>query len=192
MKPFEHRSRGIAGECDTEPSGALWEQAKAILGAKAKAKAERQAKRDAEPVPNWRCYPKLFIIGKNIDHLGNWLGGKLPPCYVCGGNLPPREHHICDGYKAKFVEHTPERKERWEAQREEIRETRRAGRGVFCSECGALLEDPEDAQWHFEDHEGRPERKHYAVDGEHDGDLDGYDDEPEQDYCDEDDGYDCD
>src|ERR1700752_4620241 len=42
---------------------------------------------------------------------------------------------------------------------DEIRETRRAGRGVFCSECGVLLEDPEeDAQWHFEDHEGRPER----------------------------------
>jgi hypothetical protein len=76
---------------------------------------------------------------------------------------------------------------------DEIRETRRAGRGVFCSECGVLLEDPEeDAQWHFEDHEGRPERNHYAVDGEHDGDLDGYDDEPEEDYCDEDDGYDCD
>ena len=55
------------------------------------------------------------------------------------------------------------------------------------------MDDPEDAQWHWEDHEGKPERRHYAVDGEHDGDLDGYDDVPEEDHCEgDDDGYDCD
>lgn len=88
------------------------------------------------------------------------------------------------------MEHTPERKERWEGKREEIRESR--PRGVYCSECNELLDCPEDAQWHFEDHGGKPERNHYALDGEPDGDLDGYDDEPEDDYCEDDDGYDCD
>lgn len=41
--------------------------------------------------------------------------------------------------------------------------------------------------------EGKPEREHDAVDGEPDGDMEGYEDEPEEDYCEgDDDGYDCD
>jgi hypothetical protein len=44
----------------------------------------------------------------------------------------------------------------------------------------------EDAEWHWNDHEGRPEREHQAVNGDED-DLSGYEDEPEDDYC-EDDG----
>jgi hypothetical protein len=186
MNHWEHKTVGVAGECDTVPSGAIWEQAKAILAAKAKAKAARQAKRDATPVPNTICYAQSAFK--------NWKpGDKVPACKVCGGLLHPTENHVCDGYKAKYVEHTPERKERWEAEREEIRETRRLGRGVFCTECGDLLADPDEAQWHFEDHGGKPEREHYALDGEPDGDLDGYEDEPEEDYCEgDDDGYDCD
>lgn len=188
----DHRAKGTAGECDTKPSGSLYEQAKAILAEKAKAKAERQAKRDAEPVPNWRCYPTVFKVGVNIDETGRWLGGRLPRCKVCEANLHPGENHKCDGFKPKFKEHTKEAHERWEAKREEIRESRRALRGVFCSECDELMEDPSDAEWHFEDHGGKPCRNHYAIDGEPDGDLDGYEDEPEEDWCDEDDGDDCD
>ena len=161
------------------------EQAKAILAAKAKTKADRQAKRDAKPVPK----PSVTPSRRKNSNPGDQA---LPPAR-CVVVCSPNRNHVCDGYKAKYVEHTPERKERWEAQREEIRETRRAGRGVYCSECDDLMEDPDEAQWHLEDHGGRPERDHYAVDGEHDGDLDGYDDEPEEDYCEgDDDGYDCD
>lgn len=101
--------------------------------------------------------------------------------------------HVCEGYKPQFVDHTPERKERWEAEREETRESRRQLKAVTCSVCGEILECPEDAEWHWEQHEGKPEREHYAIDGEPDGDLDGYEDEPEEDYCEgHDDGYDCD
>jgi hypothetical protein len=154
------------------------------------ARAERRAN---TPVPNWIAYKDIvFKVGVNVDETGRWLGGKLPPCKVCGGILPPREHHICSGFEPKFVEHTPERKERWEAKREEIRESR-LKRPPTCSVCGEEMEDIEDGQWHWEQHEGKPEREHYAVDGEHDGDLDGYEDEPEEDWCDEDDGDpDCD
>jgi hypothetical protein len=154
---------------------------------------ERALARAAAPVPNYICYPAAF---KDYDpKTGRWKGGsrRLPTCHVCGDNLPPMENHVCAGFTPKYVERTEETKQRWEAKREEIRETRRAQRGVFCTECGDLLEDPEHAQWHFEDHGGKPYREHYAVDGEPDGDLDGYEDEPEEDYCEgDDDGYDCD
>lgn len=160
--------------------------AKKLLKEREEARKERRI-RDAErPVPNRICYAETAFK--------NWKpGDKVPPCKKCGGLLHPGENHKCDGFQAKYYEHTPERKERWEAKREEIRETRSLGRGVFCSECGDLLEDPEDGQWHAEDHGGKAQRNHYAVDGEPDGDLDGYDDEPEKDYCEgDDDGYDCD
>ena len=155
---------------------------------------ERAAARAATPVPNWICYQNiLFFVGKNVDEKGNWLGGLLPPCKRCGERIHPKDNHVCPGFTPKYVERTEETEQRWEAKREEIRETRRAQRGVFCTECGDLLEDPEDAQWHYEDHGGKPYREHYAVDGEPDGDLDGYEDEPEEDYCEgDDDGYDCD
>lgn len=188
------RATGVVGIEPSEPTGALYLEAKARLKAKADRAAARKAARDSQPVPNWIAYQHvLFFVGKNVDHNGNWLGGRLPTCKVCGGNLPPREHHVCSGFTPKYAERTEETKQRWEAKREEIRETRRAQRGVFCTECGDLLEDPENAQWHFEDHGGKPYREHYALDGEPDGDLEGYDDEPEEDYCEgDDDGYDCD
>lgn len=166
--------------------------AKKLLKAKEDARKERSIRDTERPVPNRIAYADTAFK--------DWKpGDKIPPCLRCGALLHRNEHHVCpvkegtEEFKPKFVEHTPERKERWETQREEIRETRRAGRGVFCSECGELMEDPETGQWHAEDHGGRPEKRHYAVDGEHDGDLDGYDDEPEEDYCEgDDDGYVCD
>lgn len=44
----------------------------------------------------------IFVVGENIDEHGNWLGGQLPKCRVCQGLLPPREHHVCDGYHPKY------------------------------------------------------------------------------------------
>jgi hypothetical protein len=190
MKP--QRAKGVVTYRSPENPNIL--AAKQLQKQKQEEAAARRAARYSQPVPNWIAYKDIvFKVGVNVDETGRWLGGKLPPCKVCGGILPPREHHVCSSFQPKFVEYTPERKERWEAKREEIREARRLNRGVFCSECGDLLECPEDAQWHFEDHGGKPYREHYALDGEHDGDLDGYEDEPEEDYCEgDDDGYDCD
>jgi hypothetical protein len=205
MKSFEHRSTGVAGECDTEPSGAIWEQAKAILASKAKAKAEREAKRAATPVPNWIAYKDiLFVVGKNVDHNGNWLGGLLPKCKVCEGHLPPREHHECSGFVPKYVEHDEAWHERQEARREEIRASKPKAIPT-CDECGAEMLTLEDGQWHEENcvtdetrilrHENRLHARyadHSAVNGDED-DVSGYEDEPEDDCCEgDDDGYDCD
>ncbi len=154
---------------------------------------ERAAARAAAPVPNYICYPAAF---KDYDpKTGRWKGGpsRLPTCHVCGGNLPPMENHVCAGFTPKYVERTEETKQRWEAKREEIRESRQRKLHPTCSVCGEEIEDFEMGQWHWDSHEGVPERVHQAVDGEPDGDLDGYEDEPEEDYCEgDDDGYDCD
>jgi hypothetical protein len=97
----------------------------------------------------------IFVVGKNIDEHGNWKGGRLPRCRKCQGNLPPREHHVCPGFQPMFPTADPEeRRAKWEARREMIREAKR--NGTFFSE-------DED-------------------------DLSGYEDEPEEDWCDEDDG----
>jgi hypothetical protein len=48
--------------------------------------------------PNWICYPMVFVVGKNIDSHGHWLGGRLPRCKRCHGILPPQENHDCPGY----------------------------------------------------------------------------------------------
>lgn len=160
-------------------------------------RAERREQR-YNNAPNHITYRNVvFFVGKNIDENGRWLGGKLPPCEVCGGNLPPGEHHQCSGFQPKYIEHDDEWKERAEARREAKRkalhEAIREARRMVCSVCGEEMPEPEDGQWHWDAHEGRPEREHLAVDGEPDGDLDGYDDEPEDDYCEgDDDGLDCD
>lgn len=96
----------------------------------------------------------VFVVGRNIDETGRWLGGRLPRCRVCEASLQPRENHVCEGFKPKYEELTEERHQRWEARREAIREAKR--NGTFFSE-------DED-------------------------DLSGYEDEPEEDWCDEDDG----
>lgn len=165
--------------------------AKTLLKERAEKTAVRREARGNAPVPNYICYAWLF---PNYDpKTGRGAPSPLPKCKKCEGIIAPKEHHVCSGFQPKFVEHTPERKERWEAKREEIRESRRQLKAVTCSVCGEILECPEDAEWHWEQHEGKPEREHYAVDGEPDGDLDGYEDEPEEDFCEgDDDGYDCD
>ena len=142
--------------------------AKKVLKERAEESARRREARANAPVPNYICYATTAFK--------NWKpGDKVPPCKKCGGLLHPGENHKCDGFQAKYYEYTPERKERWEAEREEIRDYW------------------EDGQIHWDEHEGRPVKAHRVVDAEPDGDLDGYEDEPEEDYCEgDDDGYDCD
>jgi hypothetical protein len=139
---------------DKEPSGFLVDEAKRLQQQRQERKIVSGAKPPSPP-PNWKCYPMIFVVGKNIDEHGNWKGGRLPRCRKCQGNLPPREHHVCPGFQPMFPTADPEeRRAKWEARREMIREAKR--NGTFFSE-------DED-------------------------DLSGYEDEPEEDWCDEDDG----
>ena len=139
---------------DKEPFGFLVDEAKRLQQQRQERKIVSGAKPPSPP-PNWKCYPMIFVVGKNIDEHGNWKGGRLPRCRKCQGNLPPREHHVCPGFQPMFPTADPEeRRAKWEARREMIREAKR--NGTFFSE-------DED-------------------------DLSGYEDEPEEDWCDEDDG----
>jgi hypothetical protein len=157
----------------------------------AKAKAEESKKR-AEVrantlVVNWKCYPMVFVVGKNIDAQGNWLGGLLPKCRVCQALLPPREHHTCPGFVPKYVDHDAAWRDKQQARREAIRETRRL-RVITCSVCGEVMEDESDGAWHAEDHGGRPLREN----SNDEDDPSGYEDYVEGDYVEGDeDGYDC-
>jgi hypothetical protein len=189
MKP--QRAKGVVVYRSDTKTNSNVQAAIAAAKKKEEERQERAAARALGPVPNYICYAWLF---PNYDpKTGRGAPSPLPECKKCDGIIHPQEHHDCPGFTPKFKEHTKESHERWEAEREEIRETRRALRGVFCTECGELMEDPEDAQWHAEDHGGKAYRELYAVDGEPDGDMEGYEDEPEEDYCEgDDDGYDCD
>jgi hypothetical protein len=139
---------------DKEPSGFLVDEAKRLQQQRRERKIVSGAKPPSPP-PNWKCYPMIFVVGKNIDEHGSCKGGRLPRCRKCQGNLPPREHHVCPGFQPMFPTTDPEeRRAQWEARREMIREAKR--NGTFFSE-------DED-------------------------DLSGYEDEPEEDWCDEDDG----
>lgn len=194
MRP---RAKGVVAVEPKEPTGALYLAAKAILASKAKAKGEREAKWAATPVPNRICYAGTAFK--------NWKPGMpVPPCRVCGDLLHPEENHVCPGFKPKYVEHDEASHERQEARREEIRASKTKAVPT-CDECGAEMPTLEDGQWHEEycvtdetrikRHEDRLQARyanHNAVNGDED-DLSGYEDEPEEDYCEgEDDGYDCD
>lgn len=173
--------------------------AKKQLKEKADALAARrekeQQRREAAGVPNYICYPAAF---PNFDpKTGRGAPSPLPPCNVCGDRLQPMENHKCSGiWKPKYEVFTDERKDRADQRRDEIRESRwsQRPRCPVCDNCGEEMPDYfEDGQRHWDDHEGRPVKNHFALGGEPDGDLDGYEDEPEEDYCEgDDDGYDCD
>ncbi len=196
---MSQRRRGTVGVVE-KASGALLEEAKAILKAKEQAATVRRAERANTPVPNHIAYRNIvFFVGKNIDHNGNWLGGLLPKCRKCEERLDPKDHHVCSGFTAKYVQHDQDWHDRQDQRREDIEESRPWTYDydgepiVICDVCGERMYDPEDAYRHEEDHGGKPEDNRHTRDGEPDGDLDGYDDEAEDDYCEgADDGYDCD
>lgn len=194
MKP---RPKGVVVTMpDKEPVGVVAIEAKQLLKAKQERLAAERARRAAIPVPNRIAYAWLHEAWK--QH-----GGPIPPCKRCGELLHWEEHHECPGFIPKYVEHDEAWHERQEAKREEIRASKRRVR--TCDECGAELPTLEDAQWHDEfcvtdetraaRHENRLHARyahHNAVNGDED-DLSGYEDEPEEDYCEgDDDGYDCD
>jgi hypothetical protein len=85
------------------------------------------------PLLNKHTYPELYERWKANG------GGRLPVCrrcreYTIQWNEPA---HVCEGYKPQFVDaevieeriqaRQAERRERWEAQREAIREAKRNG-----------------------------------------------------------------
>ena len=186
------RARGVVGtEPDLEPKGLLADQAKQIQKQRQEQKLLAAANAKPFVMLNKHSYRWLYE-----EHMARRKAGgtsRLPKCKRCEAVLHWEEPaHVCPGFKPKFVEHDDAWKEKQEARREAIRESR-PERVIVCSACGEEIPEPEDAEQHWNDHEGRPERERYALDGEPDGDLDGYEDEPEEDYCEgDDDGYDCD
>ena len=138
---------------DKEPSGFLVDEAKRLQRQRQERKIVSGTKPPSPP-PNWKCYPMIFVVGRNIDEHGNWKG---VGCRAAGSakGIYRREHHVCPGFQPMFPSTDPEeRRAKWEARLEMIREAKR--NGTFFSE-------DED-------------------------DLSGYEDEPEEDWCDEDDG----
>jgi hypothetical protein len=193
------RPRGVVVVEPDKPlaKGLLAEEAKQLLKAKQVKVQEAAAKRKATPIPNRVAYAWLYERWKANG------GGPIPTCKRCDALLHWEEHHDCPGFKPKYVEHDDAWHERQEARREEIRASKT--KIITCDGCGAELPTLEDAQWHEQycvTDEVRAERlenrlqaryaHHNAVNGDED-DLSGYEDEPEEDYCEgDDDGYDCD
>jgi len=140
---------------DKEPTGFYADEAKAIQKQRQERSRARAEARANTPIPNYLCYRELFAgFDPKTHRYADGRSRRVPKCRVCECNLYPMEHHVCEGFKPKFVEHDEAWRERWEARREMIREAKR--NGTFFSE-------DED-------------------------DLSGYEDEPEEDWCDEDDG----
>lgn len=102
---------------------AVREAHKAVVAERVRLQTQRAERRE-RPVPNWKCYTMLFVVGKNIDANGNWLGGKLPRCKRCDGRLDPKENHVCEGFVPKYKELTQQDHENWETKREERRQAR--------------------------------------------------------------------
>ena len=88
------------------------------------------------PVPNYICYPEAFA--GRLDAKGNWLGGRVPKCKRCQGNLQPNENHVCPGFEPQYDEWTQERQDRWDARVAAIREAKEAG--VFFEENEDYIE----------------------------------------------------
>ena len=180
----------------TPPSeGVRTIEAKQLLKAKQERLAADRARRAARPVPNRICYAAAFKKWKP--------GMRVPPCKRCGDLLHPEENHVCPGFIPKYVEHDEAWHERQEARREEIRASKT--KVSLCDECGAEMPTLEDGQYHEEycvtdetrikRHEDRLHARyaHHNAINDHEDDLSGYEDEPEEDYCEgDDDGYDCD
>jgi hypothetical protein len=177
---------------EDKPVGLEIEAREFLAKEKQRLQADR-ARRAAIPVPNWKCYPEAFA--GRVDEHGNWLPGVstyLPKCKVCGGTLHKNENHVCDGFVPKYEDFSPERLARLEQRRQDIHAARIRPKGIWCGGCDALIESEDDARWHDEHCGEGSVVDHRAINGDED-DLSGYEDEPEDDYCEgDDDGYDCD
>ena len=77
-------------------------------------------KGEKKPLPNRLCYPELFK--GRIGPKGEWLGGRVPKCKRCQGNLYPEENHVCEGFKPMFPVLD---EETLEIEREAMREAKR-------------------------------------------------------------------
>jgi hypothetical protein len=125
------------------------------------ARAERRAN---QPLLNRDRYPEKYAQWLKWYPTGN---GKQPKCWVCREatifwNEPA---HVCEGYRPMYED--PEKvKARWEAKANERRERREQE-----------VEDIREAK-----------RNGTFYDEGSEDDLSGYEDEPERDWCDEDDG----
>jgi hypothetical protein len=80
-----------------------------VLGAEARQKQQQSqnqkpsaaiTKGEKKPLPNRLCYPELFK--GRIGLKGEWLGGRVPKCKRCQGNLYPEENHVCERFKPMF------------------------------------------------------------------------------------------
>lgn len=180
------RAKGVViTRPEKELTGVLGEAAKQILKQKQEQARARLAQRNAIPVPNRVAYAWLYERWKANG------GGRIPSCKRCDALLHWEEHHDCPGFKPKYVEHDEEWQEKQEARREAIRAAR-PKRVTICSDCDAEIHDLEEALWHDEHCEADQVRERRAINDDED-DLSGYEDEPEEDYCEgDDDGYDCD
>lgn len=143
-------------------------------------RAERRERREERGVPNWIAYQGIvFVVGKNVDENGKWLGGKLPKCRVCEGILHPQENHQCEGFTPKYVEHDEAWKERQEYKREYARAVMEQRR-----------EDIREARMEMI-REARKNGELYGREDDGHEDDDGWECEDDGVYGD-DDGWDCD
>lgn len=143
----------------------------------------RAIARAERPLLNKHRYPNLYekwLAGKAAGY-----SGKLPNCPRCREAVIHWDEpaHECE-FKPMFQDADKVR-ERMEARRKAIHDAKPESI-VVCSVCSEEIPEYEDAEWHWDKHEGVPKRQHHALNGEEDGDLDGYEDEPEEDFCDED------
>jgi hypothetical protein len=184
MKTKRARAQGVIGTVE-EPSGFLADQAKQIQKQRQEQKLIAAANAKPFVMLNKHSYRWLYEAYQARVKAGG--SRRLEKCKRCEAVLHWEEPaHVCSGFKPKYVEHDAEWEEKQEARRQAIKEAKenQSQRHPVCSVCGEEIAEFEDGQWHWDRHEGRPERLHQAMDGEPDGDMDGYDD-----WCDEDESY---
>jgi hypothetical protein len=109
----------------------------------------RREARPERPLLNRDRYPNEYAKWLKWYPSGH---GKQPKCWMCreATIFWDEPAHVCEGYKPMYVEHDQDWKDRWEAQREMIREAKR--NGTFYDECAE--DEPEEDDWEG-DEDGR-------------------------------------
>jgi hypothetical protein len=131
---------------DKEPMGFYADEAKAIQKQRQERSRARAEARANTPIPNYLSYRELFAgFDPKTQRYADGRSRRVPKCRVCECNLYPMEHHVCEGFKPKYVEYNEEWHERMEQRREMIREARledmRESRNShYCDDCGEELE----------------------------------------------------